>query len=394
MTALDPGRQDLVGQEQEKARRRPSRVAFWVAFGAFALVMGIIIAAFTPSLTELSRAALAPDHPGPDGAGAVTEVLRDHDIEVIQTSSRADAQQSAGGATLVVGNTRMLSDKAFEQLISTADIVVLIDPSATQLDTAMGAERAGFAGSAVASACSDPRFSDIKTAAIGSLYSGERGCFPSGDGYGLLISELDGRTMFAVDGTHVLANSEISQQGNAALSLRLLSQRDRVIWYVPSAENSDLAGNDAPTLGSLTPRWVTPVIVLLFATALAAIWWRGRRIGPLVLERLPVTVKLTETLEGRAKLYAKGRDHAHAASILRRNTIRVIARAVGLGASAPVQAVSDAASALLGLNPSETLATLGGSAPHTDAELMQLSDRLIQLESAIGAAFRVERNSP
>ena len=56
-----------------------------------------------------------------------------------------------------------------------------------------------------------------------------------------------------------------------------------------------------------------PVIVLLLTAGLAAAIWRGRRFGPLVPERLPVTVRAAETTEGRARLYAHARDAVYSA---------------------------------------------------------------------------------
>ena len=46
--------------------------------------------------------------------------------------------------------------------------------------------------------------------------------------------------------------------------------------------------------------------------------WRGRRLGPLVVEPLPVVVKAVESTQGRGRLYRRVRDRAHAAGILPR----------------------------------------------------------------------------
>ncbi|MFP3821739.1 hypothetical protein SB658_23880, partial [Bacillus sp. SIMBA_008] len=81
--------------------------------------------------------------------------------------------------------------------------------------------------------------------------------------------------------------------------------------------DTDIEGQSPDTLGSLTPPWVTPVILLLLAAGVAAAIWRGQRFGPLVAETLPVTVRASETMHGRARLTAKAGDAPHAGQALR-----------------------------------------------------------------------------
>ena len=57
--------------------------------------------------------------------------------------------------------------------------------------------------------------------------------------------------------------------------------------------------------------------------------WRGRRLGPLVVEPLPVVVKAVESTQGRGRLYRRVRDRAHAAEILRAATARRLAARLG-----------------------------------------------------------------
>ena len=103
---------------------------------------------------------------------------------------------------------------------------------------------------------------------------------------------------------------------NAAVALRLLGQRDRLVWYVPEA--ADLVGDDGVSLRTLLPEWIFPGLWIAGATVLALLLWRVRRLGPLVTEPLPVTVKAIETTQSRGRLYRKAGDRAHAAQALRR----------------------------------------------------------------------------
>ncbi len=60
--------------------------------------------------------------------------------------------------------------------------------------------------------------------------------------------------------------------------------------------------------------------------------WRGRRLGPLATEPLPVVVKAIETTRSRGRLYRKSGDRAHAADALRSATRARAATRLRLGA--------------------------------------------------------------
>lgn len=372
---------------------RVKRIAFWVALAVVAIVLGTVIVLARPSLEDAIKPALSPDNPAPGGSQAIAEVLKDHGIDLKRTTSRTDAARDSAGATLVVPSTPALSVDAFNDLIADASVVVLVSPSSAQLGAALDGTTEGYAGEAVSAGCSVDMVSDLGDITIGSLYAAPDAisCYPYDGGAGLLIAERDGQTIYVFDGASLLSNATVGTGDNAALALRILSQQDTLVWYVATAKDTDADPAADTSLGGLTPSWVTPVIVLLAAAALSAIWWRGKRFGPLVLERLPVTVKISETLEGRAKLYAQSRDTAHAGRVLREASVRSLARMLGLGKMAPADTVARAVAGVLAMNLGDVENLLAGPAPHSDAALMELSDRLIHLEAAITAAFRTER---
>ena len=99
-----------------------------------------------------------------------------------------------------------------------------------------------------------------------------------------------------------MSNGLIDDEGNAALTLRVLGSTPTLVWYQPTAE--DLAVTSGPVdPRSLLPGFVDPLMFWLLVTALIAILWRSRRLGPLVTEPLPVVVRSAETAAGRARLY-------------------------------------------------------------------------------------------
>jgi hypothetical protein len=119
-----------------------------------------------------------------------------------------------------------------------------------------------------------------------------------------------------------------------------------------------------------------------------AAFWRGRRLGPLVIENLPVTVRASETMEGRARLYQKGAARLRALDSLRVGTIDRIAVQCGLPRVAIVDEVIAAVASLTSSDIREVRSLLLDETPRTDRDLVRLSDRLLELERSVASAVR------
>ncbi|GAB3129708.1 hypothetical protein GCM10027056_32190 [Glaciibacter psychrotolerans] len=214
---------------------------------------------------------------------------------------------------------------------------------------------------------------------------GLTGCFPSGDNTFSVIEQVsDGGVVTLVAPNAVFSNDEIATFGNAALALNLLGASDSVIWYVPTL--ADVARSGPPSLGQLAPGWVTPVLLLLVLTALAAMVWRGRRFGPLVGENLPVIVRASETMEGRARLYARTSARLRAIDAVRIGTLQRLVDMTGLPRTASVTEIAQAVAALTRRPVTEVLAIVRDSLPRSDRDLLRLSDQLAQLEQTTARA--------
>ena len=111
-------------------------------------------------------------------------------------------------------------------------------------------------------------------------------------------------------------------------------------------------------------------------------FWRGRRLGPLVHEPLPVVVRSAETQEGRARLYRQARARDRAAAALRTATLRRLAGRLQATRSGPGE-LADRVAGLIDADPGDVRRILIGPAPDDDRELVTLANRLIEIEQEV-----------
>ncbi len=381
---------------------RRGRAAWaWAAIVAGILAAGVGVAAIAGIGTMPAMGLLDPEAAGPEGSRAVVEILRDRGVEVEVARDRESALALLQNAesTLAIGATAPLDDDDLDELVAAASDVVLLEPRTRDLRMYFGdASTAGFADETASPGCGLPAAEASGPVTVGEVFSpggADDACYPAADGYGLLATahpdRQDGRVA-ALDAFTVVTNGALADEGNAALSLNLLGRTGTVVWYLPSIDDGSIPL--APTLGELTPPWVSPAIVVLALSAVAAAVWRGRRFGPLVAENLPVTVRQSETTEGRARLYAAAADPVHALDQLRRDALQRIARLLGLGTTADAGSIADAAAARLSADRQRVRGILLDDLPRTDRDLVDAADRLREVEDAVRLSVRPERNTP
>ncbi|TFB91219.1 DUF4350 domain-containing protein [Cryobacterium sp. HLT2-28] len=373
------------------------RSGFWVAAGAGALLVAIIATAVAGGSAS-GGPPLAADNAAQAGARALVEVLRNQGVDVTLAGTLEEATAAAARSTdptlFYFDADGYLTRDRVTRMAGLVSRTVVVDPDFGTLQAlAPGVGFGGLAASASrAAGCDIPsavkagRLSPGgKTLTIAADASGLTGCFPTGRGAFALVARRDqGRTITLVADTAVFSNDTITRNGNAALALNLLGSSGDLIWYLPTL--ADVARTGPPSLGELTPGWVTPTLVLLVVVALAAMVWRGRRFGPLVAENLPVTVRASETVEGRARLYARSGARLRAVDALRVGALQRLAGKVGLSRLAGLDEVILAVAAATGRAPGDVRATLVDAVPAGDRDLIALSDQIQDLERATARA--------
>jgi hypothetical protein len=213
------------------------------------------------------------------------------------------------------------------------------------------------------------------------LTSGEQGslCYSVG-GAGTIaqIRSADGLVTTVLGSGPMLTNDRLADDGNAALSMDLLGAHPHVVWWIPTIEHQGGA-----SLASLLPTWVGIAALQLFVVLAALAVYRGRRLGAVVPEPLPVTVRAAETTEGLGRLYRRGRARGRAASHLRAACIDRLTGPLGLARRAEPVDVVAAVAARSGDNPVEVHTLLYGAPPPGDAALVHLAGALDALERRV-----------
>lgn len=363
----------------------------WGVIVALVLI-GVFVAIQVAARAPGARGSLDPEGVGDSGAMALAEILRDQGVEVEVFRSRDQARAAIDeDTTLVMAHPYTLTDEGLEALMEPAQRVVFLSTGSHLLSVlGIGADATGDS-TPVEAGCGIPEFAEVGAIRPDRMFApadGVEGCFGDDDAAAVLVDDADGVRRTVVEGDRLFSNAYLAENGNAALALALLGQTGEVVWYVPGYGDSDIEGEMPDSLGSLTPGWVTPAILLLLIAGVAAALWRGRRFGPLVAETLPVTVRASETMHGRARLTAKAADAAHAAEALRDGSRRRLARRLGLAVTAGVDEVADAASDRLRIPRGTLQSLLGGPLPGDDAGLVELARRLDELETAVDDSTR------
>jgi hypothetical protein len=336
---------------------------------------------------------LDPSSYEPEGSRALAALLRAEGVAVHEVRTVADAEAASGrNTTLLITDPAMVPAAALARLAERHADTVLIAPGPPALEAfAPGLAPSGQADvkrrapqcglpAAVAAGQADLggiAYSVVATA-TGRGSEASVLCYPTQDGGTLARAG----TVTVLGGGDPLTNDRLDQDGDAALSLGLLGEHRDLIWYRPSLGDPALKGGQKP-LWSLVPAPVRLAALQLGLGVVLLALWRGRRLGPVVAEPLPVVVRAAEATEGRARLYRRAGARDRAADALRSATLDRVAPRFGLGPGSDPDAVTEAVARRTGRGTQAIAALLYGSAPADDAALVALADALDELEREV-----------
>jgi len=390
-TGRDPDRApDDIAPSTWRATLRANRGPLII--GVVVVLVAVVLAV---AQSRKFAGAFDPDGVDPSGSHALAALLSDQGVTVVRvTDARAAAAALAraqGDATLLVVPTAPLSSQMILAVLQAPrSRTVLLQPDDATLAAfapwAHPTEPTTASTDEVAADCAWPVAQQVgPLPSAGATYSasGSSSCWR-----GLVVdaSSADDTATTVVGAAEAFTNARLADSGYAALGLNTLGHSRTLVWWVPSfADPLQFGtGETRPTVSDLVPPWVGWFLLQLAVAVGVVVWWRGRRLGRVVVEPLPVVVRATETVEGRARLYRRGRARGRAADALRGSTAERLRRQLSLPRAAPLDTIVVAASARTGRSASDITSLLSpGNDPYDDASLTGLADALDTLENEV-----------
>ena len=370
----------MSGGTAARGRRGAKNAALFV----FVVALLVGIAVFFNDGESGSDDPLDPQNWHKDGGHALAELLRQQGVEVrvVRTAQEAKAA-TTGDSLLFVTNSglltgenslsqvaalpgdRVLPSSSYSQLRALAPGV---DYSSSSLKQEPREPGCGWSGAGRAGAVEIGGWAYTAPDVVDSCYDGA-----------VLRYRQGGRVITVLGDSEFMSNAGIAAPGAAALALNLLGARHTVVWLAPQVPQADGA-KAGPDLMSLIPDRVWWAVRALAVAVVFTALWQARRLGPVVLERLPVVVRASETSEGLGRLYQARRARDRAAAALRGAALARLSKRLAIPARS-----QDVMTAVLATwsrrRPDEVETILYGPAPHDDAALVALAEALDILEA-------------
>ncbi len=371
------------GSAQPTARR--GRTWRWTFLLLLAIVAVAAIGAYLTAPRPGGR--MDPGSTGPEGAHALVELLRSHGVAVDVAGNVADVEAAARpDSLLIVAQTQFVTDEALlRRLARTPADLLLVEPTSRARGALAPALRSGGASMLD----NMPKCELREANRAGSVQFGPSNTYRATADQqvtscydGVLVRYHDGnRTITVVGNSGFMTNGALLQAGNAALAMNLAGDRPHAIWYAP--QHVEGGTSSSATIFDLIPANVTWMVWQLCLTVLLLALWKGRRIGPLVAEELPVVVRASETVEGRGRLYRSRRASDRAAQALRTAALQRLVPRLGLGSDVPTAGVAATVASRSGVDLNSVQHILFGPPPASDADLVHLARALDDIERKV-----------
>jgi len=370
---------------------------------AFLAILVLTIARTEPT----SSADLSTKNPSGYGAMAAGAILRGQgiDIQEVEYLSRIYIADPAA-TTLAVTFPSNLSGLQLNSVLAYPGDLVFVGASEDLVDAlADGLQYDPFWGDPQFAGCADPDAAAAgRTTAVGPRIKATSAsdavvCFADSEGYGTYLRlERDDRLILMVTDPFIAMNENLAEEGNAALVLRALGRHESLVWYVgaiddttsyvqPGTPGSGAPGQKPPDGVDAKPGFLPSgsgdAVFSLVAAAAAAAIWKGRRMGPLVTESLPVAVHASESTRGRGRLYQRARAYGRASAALRAAAAERMGRRLGVPRSADAPALVAAISRVSRRDAAGIERLLYGPPPSDEPGMMALVHELDTLEREV-----------
>ncbi|MGV0787224.1 DUF4350 domain-containing protein [Mycolicibacterium sp. XJ2] len=372
----------------EPTLRTRWRGARWIVLGLAVIVAFAVLSAYLTA--PRPGGWMDPNSTGPDGARAVMTLLAENGVDVVEAPDVAAVEAAARPDTLlvVVQTYHLVDEGVLQRLAALPGDRLLVQPNSRTREAL--APEVKLSGATTFGGGERPHCDLREATRAGAVqFSVSDAYEAAGEGIdltrcyeGALVRyTADGRDITLVGDSGFMTNRGLPKAGNAALAMNLAGTNPRMIWYAPQFTEGESDG--AASLFDLAPEHVGWILWQLVAVVVLLALWKGRRIGPLVAERLPVVVRASETVEGRGRLYRSRRARDSAADALRTAALQRMQPRLGLGINPDPAAVVQAVAAHSGVHPQAVAHTLFGPPPGDDVELVNLARELDNIERQV-----------
>lgn len=354
-----------------------------------AALVGIVVTALLVTKSPRPEGYLDPEAVTQRGGHALAQLLRDRDVTVIRATTIAEVRAATRpDSQLMVLDNGNISSEILDVLVGLPGDRLLLAPySDTRERLAAQVRITSYQSKKVVEPDCDLREAQRAGAIqtyIGPTYAytnpgpGQVSCYR-----GTLMRYRDGnRTVTVLGDDTLLTNMQLTKQGNAALAMNLAGRSSHLVWYIP--ERPKVGTSAQPkSMGDLIPDQVNMAIWQLCIVVLLLAIWRGRRLGPVVAEKLPVIVRASETTEGRGRLYRSRRARDLASDALREAARYRIVRRLGLPIDEAPQVIATTVAQRVGRDPAEIHHLLFGPVPSDDQQLTNMTQQLDILEGQV-----------
>lgn len=338
----------------------PRRKYGWILVVSLVIVSWLAVMIWLAMQPQRTEGSLGIDDETAQGAAGLTSVLEDQGVAVRPAQSMSQLRSELNNhpeATIVFHDKNAaMQNSSYERLVELADLVpadqrVFAGTSAPVqqylLDDVHGAldvpvvDRLEVDETCQLDAAQEAgSIENIRAGVL--LGDGAQGCFALDEATTdqeqqayAYAETAEGSIVFA--DWQMLSNAGLYDNGTATLATWALGQSDTVIWFQPDFSLDP--DNDGELSPVQLPDWVRMGILWAVIVTGIALFYIGRRTGPIITEPLPAEVSAAETTVGRGRLYAKSKHHRHALTVLQQASLARLGRMLQLGPGTAPDAV-------------------------------------------------------
>lgn len=388
--------------------RLTSIKAHWKPLAAVLAILTVFAAYITIKGTDGDNRNLAPTSTEQSGAAGFVHLLksRNYNVKIVRhdRTMRSAIRNATPDTTVIVSPDIGIYRNFAQDLDQTrASRIILLEPSQQILDK-VGIQAQALTVQEALAASNSPNCSAEMLSPVNELDSKFRSktyesdeadhvCFPAipiidnVNRGGLLTFTQQQKQTILLGNAYALTNRHLASKDSAALGLALVGNNKNVIWADPRA--ADLKGQQGTSgeggrRGGIPPQlsWLNLLAWWSVFLAIVAAFWRGRRLGRIVVEYLPVMVRASETAKGLGRSYSVSASHERSLELLQSAAALRIAKKLGVPSYTPRSELISVVASALGRSSEDIESVLTRKA-HTAQDLISGTANLDSLERQV-----------